>query len=123
MKKLNFFGLAICLSAMAVNAQDTNHVEQLKKTLQNMQENFEKVQHEQHQQIEALTKKLDELTRTPAVSSPPGETKAPEQKSAEQKKLEQELAAELGPTATNAPPTAQSSGPTKAWSPAQPMTV
>ena len=54
---------ALCLSAMIAQAQATNEVEQLKRQLQQLQENFERVQREQRQQIEALTKKLDDLTK------------------------------------------------------------
>jgi len=121
MKNLKLFGLAICLSTMAVHAQEANQIDQLKKAMQQMQENFDKVQREQRQQIEALTKKIDDLTKTQTTSTPPAEAKAPEQKTAEQKKLEQELAAELGPAATNAPP--KSPAPTTAWSPSQPIPV
>ena len=52
---------ALCLSVSIAQAQETNEVEQLKQQLRQMQENFEEVQNEQRQQIEALTKKLDEL--------------------------------------------------------------
>jgi hypothetical protein len=52
----------LCLSVMIAQAQETNEIKQLKQQLRQMQENFEKVQNEQRRQIEALTKKLDELT-------------------------------------------------------------
>ena len=48
-------------------------MEQLKQQLRQMQDNFEKTQNEQRQQIEALTKKLDELTsqrQATAASAP-----------------------------------------------------
>ena len=54
---------ALCLSAMTAQAQETNEVEQLKQQLRQMQESFEKVQNEQRQQINALTQKLDEMSR------------------------------------------------------------
>src|SRR5882757_2018620 len=54
---------ALCWSAMTGQAQETNEVEQLKQQLRQMQENFEKVQNEQRQQINALTQKLDELSK------------------------------------------------------------
>jgi hypothetical protein len=106
---------ALCLGAMTLSAQETNDVGQLKKQLQEMRENFEKVRLEQQQQIEALTKKLDEFTKTqsaPATVSP---------KTAEQKKLEAELSAELSKdSATNSSALSELSKP---WSPSQPMTV
>ena len=100
----------LCLGALAVQAQQTNELEQLKRQLQQMQENFEKVQREQREKIEALTKKLDELTKQQAAE-------------AEKKKLEQELAAQL---ATNQPaPAAVATTPAPAttWSPSQPLTI
>ena len=128
MKKFKLFGLALCLSAMAVQAQEANQIEQLKKAMQQMQENFDRVQREQRAQIEALTKKIDELSKSPTPSAPPAEVKAaetkPAEKSAEQKKLEEQLAAELGAApATNAPAPTTSTEPAKAWSPSQPITM
>src|SRR6266568_2450172 len=84
MKLRKFAGWAsvLWLSALAVQAQQTNELEQLKRQLQQMQENFDKVQREQRQQIDSLTKKLDDLTKEQAAE-------------AEKKKLEQELATEL----------------------------
>src|SRR5882672_9029777 len=63
---------ALCLSAMIVQAQETNEVEQLKRQLRQMQESFEKTKNEQQQQIEALTQKLDSL----AKAKPPAELSA-----------------------------------------------
>src|SRR5258706_2162512 len=54
---------ALCWNVMTVQAQETNDVEQLKQQLRQMQENFEKVQNEQRQQINALTQKLDEISK------------------------------------------------------------
>src|SRR5438874_9858664 len=75
-----------------------------------MQENFERAQREQHQQIEALTKKLEDLTKQQAAE-------------AEKKKLDQELAAELqkNQPAPAAKPTTPE--PSAGWSPAQPLTI
>src|SRR5690348_15223028 len=101
---------AFCLSALAVQAQQTNELEQLKRQIQQMQDSFEKVQREQRQQIDALTKKLDDLTKQQTAE-------------AEKKKLEQELATELS---KNQPaPAAQAATPPSAttWSPAQPLTI
>ncbi len=69
-------------SVLQVAGQGTNEVEELKGQLRQLQENFERMQREQRQQIEALTKKLDDLTKQQAAE-------------AERKKLEQELAKEL----------------------------
>jgi hypothetical protein len=101
------------LTTPAVKAQDSSEIEQLKQQLRQVQENFERVQREQRQQIDALTKKLDDLTKQQSAE-------------AEKKKLEQELAAQL---ATNQPPaTAQTPAVpavpfTSGWSPEQPLTI
>jgi type II secretory pathway pseudopilin PulG len=100
--------LCVGLAVPMTQAQETNEVEQLKRQLQQMQENFEKVQREQKTQLDAVTKKLEELTKQPSAD-------------AEKKKLEQELAAELQTGPTNAA-AATSVAPT-AWSAAQPLTV
>jgi hypothetical protein len=76
MKLKNILGLssALCLCVTIAQAQETNEVEQLKQQLRQMQESFEKTQNEQRRQIEALTKKLDELTKqqqVTAASTPP----------------------------------------------------
>ena len=99
------FMTVLCLSLIVpvLSAQETNGVEQLKRQLQQMQENFDRVQREQKSQIESLGKKLDELTHAQTAE-------------AEKKKLEQELAAQLPPS----PPAAEAK---PAWSPAQPLTV
>lgn len=92
-----------------VLAQETNEIEQLKKQLRDLQENFERVQREQKQQIDTLTRKLDDLTRQQATE-------------AEKKKLAEELTAQL---ASNQPPvSAQAPAtPSTAWSPTAPITL
>ena len=107
---------ALCLAALSIQAQETNEVGQLKKQLQQMQDNFEKISRAQQQQIEALTRKLDEFTK--AQASPP--VAAP--KSEEQKKLEAQWAAELSKdSATNA--ALADSALKKPWSASDPMRV
>ena len=102
-------GAALLLTAALASAQtQTNEVEALKRQLQQMQENFERVQKEQREQIDALTKKLDELTHQ-------------QQAEAEKKKLEQELAADLQKNQPATPGPAPV--PQTAWSPSQPLTV
>ena len=80
MKNLRIAGLTVLISAWlagvnALHAQETNEVEQLKRQLQQMQENFARQQAEQQKQIEALTKKLDDLSAQQAAkaatTSPP----------------------------------------------------
>jgi hypothetical protein len=75
-----------------------------------MQDNFERVQREQRQQIESLTKKLDDLTKQQSAE-------------AEKKKLEQELAADLQKTAPAPAATPPAAALSTGWSPAQPLTV
>jgi len=109
MKLNNLLGVssALCLCASVAQAQETNEVEQLRQQLRQMQENFEKVQTEQHRQIEALTQKLDALSK-------------PSSAEAEQKKLEAQLTAELSPATTNPPAAAL---PAKSWSLTDPIPV
>ncbi len=108
--KLTVWICAFCAGAGIVHAQDTNEIDQLKRQLQQMQANFERVQREQRQQIEELNRKLEDLTKQQTAE-------------AEKKKLEAELAAEL----TNAPPapatTPGASLSPAPWSPAQPITI
>jgi hypothetical protein len=117
MKSFNVYwtvlGAAGVLITPCLDAQEATELNQLKEQLRQMQENFERVQREQRQQIEALTKKLEDLTKQQTAE-------------AEKKKLEQELAAQL---ATNQPPAAaqpSTTAPapfTSGWSPQQPLTV
>jgi hypothetical protein len=97
----------LCGSALLVSAQETNEIQELKRQLHQLQENFERVQREQRQQIEALTKKLDDMTKQQTAE-------------AEKKKLAEELAAAMAP-----PPAPPSAPPplTKGWSPEQPLTI
>jgi hypothetical protein len=109
----------LLLGAISVAAQETNQIEQLKKQLQDVRENFERTQREQRQQIDALTRKIDELSKTPSGNAPPTASPPGATKSADQKKLEEQLARELGATpSTNAAPPAA-----PAFSPAQPITI
>ena len=112
---------------MIAQAQDTNEVLLLKRQLQELQEKFERSQREQRELIDALTKRIDSLSKTngpmvtvPATNPPP--TTVPSE--AEKKKLEQELAAELQ---QNQPAVAGvSNAPAltvPAWSPSQPLTI
>jgi hypothetical protein len=100
------------LAPGALQAQDTNQVEALKRQLRELQENFERAQREQAQQIDALTRKLDELTRQQAQE-------------AEKKKLEQELATQLSSNAppVSAQPRTMESTLSKGWSPTEPITL
>jgi hypothetical protein len=100
--------ILMVLGADPLFAQGTSEIEQLKQQLRTLQENFERVQREQRQQIDALTRKLDELTNQQATE-------------AEKKKLEQELASQLS---SNQPPViVQPPLTPPAWSPASPLTV
>ena len=60
---------ALCLSAMIAQAQETNEVEQLKQQLRQMQENFEKIEAEQHRQIEMLQKQVESLAQKQVVTT------------------------------------------------------
>ncbi|MGI8967215.1 MAG: hypothetical protein ACR2H1_14160, partial [Limisphaerales bacterium] len=92
-KKIIGLSFIISLTGTSLLAQETNQIEQLQKQLHQMQENFEKAQRDQKQQIEALTKKLDDLQKNSGVTSATNQSAEP--KTAQQRKLEQELAAQL----------------------------
>jgi hypothetical protein len=124
----------VCLGlAMPIaRGQETNEVEQLKQQLQQMQENFEKAQREEKAQIDALTKKLDELSKSPGAGltnagpTNGGSTNAvsPDE-AAEKKKLEEQLTVELQQNqagSTNTAP-AETASPYAGWSPSAPLTV
>src|SRR3954463_16385312 len=87
-RKRTIFVAALYLSTFFAHAQATNEIEQLKRQIQQMQENFEKAQREQRQQMDALTRKLEDITKSQSAD-------------AEKKKLEQELALDLS---KNQPP-------------------
>src|SRR5258708_7841356 len=91
---------ALLLAVPARAAEDD--VQQLKRQLQQMQDDFEKTRRQQQQQIDALTRKLDELTgQSPATAAA---------KANPAKTLEQELAAQMS---AGAPParTAETAAP------------
>src|SRR4030095_7062415 len=92
MKLKNFWAWssALCLSAISLQAQETNEVEKLSKQLKQMQENFEKQQREmrenldrlvreQQVQIDALKKQLEAsktnapLATVPQPGTPPSQ--------------------------------------------------
>ena len=56
---------ALCLAVPARPAED--EVRQLKQQLQQLRDEFDKTRRQQEQQIEALTKKLDEMANPPAA--------------------------------------------------------
>ena len=89
-----------------LQAQQTNEVEQLKKQVRQLQENFDRVQREHQQQIDTLMKKLDSLAK---------------QQQTDPKKLEPSPTPAVPPAASTvvSPPAAEgalASG-AKAWSP------
>lgn len=111
MKPLNIFTLTVLASGLAADihplgAQETNEVAQLKRQLQQMQDNFERSRREQETQIDTLTQKLDTLTKGQAEAE-------------EKQKLAAQLAAEMSSIPTNAP----AMPPQKSWSPADTLTV
>lgn len=121
MKHLRIVGISVLVSALMVgtdagHAQETNEVEQLKQQLQQMQKNFARQQAEQQKQLEALTQKVEELTKSQPVSP-----SAAVVKSAEEKNLEAQLAAEM--SVTNAAPASSTAALSKPWSPSEPITL
>jgi hypothetical protein len=98
---------AVLASALSLPAQPAGDVEQLRQQLRELQANFERIQREQRQQIEALTRKVEELSQQ--------QTTEPKKK-----EIEAELASELGQT--NALPAASTLAKSP-WSPAEPLTI
>jgi hypothetical protein len=103
MKSLNavtpaVLAFALMGSANLLPAQETNEVEQLRRQLQQMQEDSERTRREQKAQIDALTQKMDALNQAQAEAG-------------------QKPAVPASPTNAPGRPAA------KAWSPADPLTV
>jgi len=101
--------LGLCVSSSP--AQETNEVEQLKKQVRQLQENFDRVQREHQEQIDTLLKKLDGLAK---------------RQQTEPKKVEQKPSPAAPPetSAVVAPRTEAAPGPVaKAWSPADPIRI
>ena len=70
LKKLLGVSSALCLCVPlcgTAQAQETNQVEQLQQQLRQMQENFEKIETEQHRQIETLQKQVELLAQKQVV--------------------------------------------------------
>ncbi len=75
--KLNYligWSSALCLCAMPLQAQTANEMEQLRKQIKDLQDNFEKQQKLQHEQIEGLKRQIELLQLPSAKSSPSGAT-------------------------------------------------
>lgn len=106
---------ALCLFAMTLQAQETSDIGQLKRQLQEMQENFDKVRREQQQQIEALTRKLDEITKSAPAPAAAAKTD-------EQRILEAQLAADLSKDSAAGLPSSDAALK-KPWSPSDPVRV
>lgn len=117
MKFLHFGTLvpALLLAAPAWPAEDDVH--QLKQQLQQMQEAFEQSRRQQQQQIDALARKLAELT-PPAPAAADAPSRAPADGADAATGLEQELAAEWAPAAS-APGPARRGAPALAAAPAR----
>jgi len=100
---------------MTLQAQETSDIGQLKRQLQEMQENFDKVRREQQQQIEALTRKLDEITKSAPAPAAAAKTD-------EQRILEAQLAADLSKDSAAGLPSSDAALK-KPWSPSDPVRV
>ena len=112
---------ALFLSSLSLPAQPASEVEQLKAQLRDTTEKFEQAHRAQQQQIDALTRKLEELSQLkPATAPQPQST--PVAKSEGDKRLEQELAAELAGNAAAKTTTVQAQ-PVLRQSMSQPVAV
>lgn len=121
------FLVVLCLGVAVpmLPAQETNEVEQLKRQMQQMEENFEKARSEDRQLIQSLSQKVDELLKekqtTVAVPAPAATATNTAAADSEKVKLEAQLAEQLGVSGTNAVPEAPVAS--KGWSPSEPITV
>ena len=111
----------LCLGLVVpmVSAQETNEVEQLKRQMLEMQQNYEKEHNEDRQLIKSLSEKVDALLKGTPPQATAEVTQTNAAADAEKAKLTAELAGELGPVTNQA----AGAGPTKSWSPAEPITV
>ncbi len=112
LKKLNLI-VFLCLTTTGLYAQETNQLEilqqQVRQLLQ-MQENSDRIQREQRQLIDTLSKQVSEFAKKQTGDS-------------DQKKLEQQLAAELQTNASPATAKSATASPPPAWFAGQPLTV
>jgi hypothetical protein len=111
MKFTTFIACASLLALTVPVRSAEDEVQLLKRQLQQMQEDFSKTRQLQQQQIDALTRKLDELTNRPPSTAAEKPASAPN--------LEQQLAAELTPpvpAASATQPAASGVAPTHAGS-------
>ena len=92
---------------LRVPAQESGEVEQLRRQLQEMKENLERVQKQQREQIEALQKQLDAMQHQQVAD-------------ADKKNLEGELARELG---VPIPTPGAGVVPGKSWQPTNPIRI
>ena len=114
MKPNQFLGwsAALCLSAMTLNAQQTNEVEALRQQLREATENFEKVLRQHRELMDHLTKKIEGLDQ-----KQPAETNRAE--------IVQQAppAPASRPTPSAEPASAVPALAQPSWSPSQPLTV
>ncbi len=105
--KLTVLSSALCLATTVAQAQASPEVEQLKKQLQQMQQNFERIQLEQKQQIDALQKQLEQVAQKQTSSL------------SEQEKLKEQMKMRVDEAAQSESESAE----TKAWRPTDPIRI
>src|SRR6185312_5726304 len=112
----------LCLGLVVpmVSAQETNDVEQLKRQMLEMQQNYEKEHNEERQLIKSLSEKVDALLKGAPPQATVSVTQTNAAADAEKAKLAAELAGELGPVTNQ---TSAEAMPKKSWSPAEPITI
>jgi hypothetical protein len=77
MMKMAVVVSALVLGTSVLRAQETNQIDQLKRQLEQMQKNFDRVVQEQRQQIEALQKQVERLSGVPSTAAPPAVATSP----------------------------------------------
>jgi len=79
MRVFGYLGLAACLAAVPVRAEDTNlsrQIEIMQTQMRQMREDFQRVEQQQQEKIESLTRRLDEVSRGASTNAVVAATQA-----------------------------------------------
>jgi uncharacterized membrane-anchored protein YhcB (DUF1043 family) len=123
LKRVLGWSAALCLSALAARAQETNGTENVQNQIKQLQENFERQQRELRENFERMIR--EQQAQIEALKKQIGETSKPPVAGTDQKKPEQELASTVSSNQAPADVMAPVSTPpaSTGWSPAAPITV
>ncbi|MBA4149017.1 MAG: hypothetical protein H0X66_12945 [Verrucomicrobia bacterium] len=107
LSKIVALSSALCLVTSVAQAQSNPELDQLKKQLQQMQQNFDRIQREQKQQIDALQKQLEAVQQNQTTAV------------AEQDKLKEQMSLRMD----DVPRTDASELDRKPWRPTDPIRI